>query len=182
MLVSLDRECKRCALDRLVISCNPILNTKNRFAAAESSRGGSPVQGGKGRKKKKRDIFTAPTYKMAHDQLHPTILRDQRKNAIYTDGTRRTRKSDVHRSLKYALIILPRTMLMPHPPTVVSSSFLLATDLQPPHSPTKSFTRRIYMQKRDKRMQFQRRQLYVPSRDFPLFAKIRTVPRAECCS
>lgn len=149
---------------RLVISCNPILNTKNRFAPTESSRGGSPVPGGRGREKRKRDIFTAPTYKMAHDQLHPTILRGQKRNAVYTSGTRRTRKNDVHRTLKYALIILPHLVLMPHPPTVVSLSFPLVLDLQLRHSPTyESFARRFYMQKRDKRMQFQHRRSYHPA-------------------
>lgn len=42
------------------------------------------MPGGRGREKRKRDIFTAPTYKMANDQLHPTILRGQkRERRIY---------------------------------------------------------------------------------------------------
>lgn len=50
---------------------------------------------------------------MAHDQLHSAILRGHGKNALYIGGTMRTRRTDAHRTLKYALIILPRRVLMP---------------------------------------------------------------------
>lgn len=76
---------------------------------AKSRRGGERG----GREKRKRDIFTAPIYKMAHDQLHSAILRGHGKNALYIGGTMRTRRTDAHRTLKYALIILPRRVLMP---------------------------------------------------------------------
>lgn len=119
--------------------------------------------------KRERDIFTAPIYKMAHDQLHSAILREHRKNALYIGGTMRTRRNDAHRTLKYALIILPRRVLMPLalPPAVRSSSTY--DTLAPPFGAGESFTQPFYMQKRDKRMQFQRRR----SRAIPRFSSFR---------
>lgn len=76
------------------------------------------------------------------------------------DGIRRTSKSDAaHRTLKYALIILPHPVLMPHCPSSrcippPPPSFLLVFDLRSNH-PRTHRTARVYMQKRDKRMQFQ---------------------------
>lgn len=45
---------------------------------------------------------------MLHDQLHPAILREQRRNAIYAAWYKANEENpDAHRTLKYALIILP---------------------------------------------------------------------------
>lgn len=72
----------------------------------------------------KRDIFTVPIYKMGYDQLNPPILRDTPgKGMRYIGCTRRTRKTDAHRTLKYVLIILACRALYP-PNPFHTSAFL----------------------------------------------------------
>lgn len=77
---------------------------------------------------------------MAHDQLHRRYWEGKggMRYIWARRGASRTRKSDAHWTLKYALIILPFPVLMPHPPNVVFW-FLLplsSTYNLPVHPPT----------------------------------------------
>lgn len=61
---------------------------------------------------------------MGYDQLNPPILRDTPgKGMRYIGCTRRTRKTDAHRTLKYVLIILACRALYP-PNPFHTSAFL----------------------------------------------------------
>lgn len=141
---------------------------EERWGGKEKKRRGSrAVRAARGGGGRKRDIFTAPIYKMGYDQLNSAILRGTRGGMRYIGSTRRTRKTDAHRTLKYVLIILAclpaatsssashthRTCLelLSHPCSLCGEDRASVLSFRGP-----PFARQLYMQERDKRMQFRR--------------------------
>lgn len=53
---------------------------------------------------------------MGYDQLNPAILRGTSERMRYIGCTRKTRKTDAHRTLKYVLIILACLAVYPESP------------------------------------------------------------------